>query len=127
LSIFDVPLEFWQCGKFDTFYFKHTPYASIPFSTFAKNRDNFEYIKDFNRLNCYAPTYCLKNSLTGDLLQLNKGFILGMTDHYDGDQSEENKYSFLSSEEFSADGIDFSDPGALLKRQKAILEAIHRH
>jgi hypothetical protein len=68
MSIFEVPLEFWQCGKFDTFYFKQTPYASIPFSTFAKNRDNFEYIKEFNRLNCYAPTYCLKNSLTGDIL-----------------------------------------------------------
>jgi hypothetical protein len=51
---------------------------------------------------------------------------MGMTDD-DTSSSEENKYSFLASEEFSADGIDFSDPGALLKRQKAILEAIHKH
>jgi hypothetical protein len=32
------------------------------------------------------------------------------------ENNEENKYSFLAESEFSAEGIDFSDPGALLKR-----------
>jgi len=53
---------------------------------------------------------------------------MGMTDDEEEEgSSEENKYSFLANEEFSAEGIDFSDPAALLKRQKAILEAIHKH
>ena len=50
-----------------------------------------------------------------------------MTDDEEEESTEENKYSFLANEEFSAEGIDFSDPAALLKRQKAILEAIHKH
>lgn len=79
-------------------------------------------------MNSYAPTYCLRHSVTGDIFQVNKGFIMSMTDDDNEDPSqEENKYSFLADEEFSADGIDFNDPGALLKRQKAILEAIHKH
>ena len=41
---------------------------------------------------------------------------MGMTDDDDEGNNEENKYSFLASEEFSAEGIDFSDPTALLKR-----------
>ena len=127
VSIFEVPLQFWQTG-FDTFYFKDYPYASIKFTDFAKNRENFEYVKEFNRLNSYQPHYVLRNSVTGDLFQVNKGFVMGMTDDDSSDSmSEENKYSFLAESEFSAEGIDFSDPGALLKRQKAILEAIHKH
>lgn len=100
---------------------------SIKFADFAKNRSNFEYVKEFNRLNCYEPYYVLRNSVTGDLFQVNKGFVMGMTDDDSAESSEENKYSFLAENEFSAEGIDFSDPGALLKRQKAILEAIHKH
>jgi hypothetical protein len=127
LPVFEVPAEFWQSGV-DTFYFKEYPYASIKFTDFAKNRENFEYVKEFNTLNCYQPYYLLRNSVTGDLFQVNKGFIQGMTDEEEPmSSSEENKYSFLAGEEFSAEGIDFSDPGALLKRQKAILEAIHKH
>jgi len=42
---------------------------------------------------------------------------MGMTDDDSSEISEENKYSFLAeSSEFSAEGIDFSDTGALLKR-----------
>ena len=49
-------------------------------------------------------------------MQVNKGFIMGMTDDEEEESTEENKYSFLANEEFSAEGIDFSDPAALLKR-----------
>ena len=55
-SIFDVPTQFWQSG-FDSFFFKEYPHASIKFTDFAKNRENFEYIKEFNKLNSYQPTY----------------------------------------------------------------------
>jgi hypothetical protein len=126
VSVFEVPQLFWQSG-FDTFFFKENPFMSIKFADFAKNRSNFEYVKEFNRLNCYEPYYVLRNSVTGDLFQVNKGFVMGMTDDDSAESSEENKYSFLAENEFSAEGIDFSDPGALLKRQKAILEAIHKH
>lgn len=126
VPIFEIPLLFWQSG-FDTFYFKQNPFMSIKFADFAKNRSNFEYVKEFNRLNCYEPHYVLRNSVTGDLFQVNKGFVMGMTDDDSTETNEENKYSFLAENEFSAEGIDFSDPGALLKRQKAILQAIHKH
>ena len=117
VSIFEVPLQFWQSGCFDTFYFKDYPYASIKFADSVKNRENFEYVKEFNRLNSYEPHYVLRNSITGDLFQVNKGFVMGMTDDDNSSSfSEENKYSFLAENEFSAEGIDFSDPGALLKR-----------
>lgn len=52
VPIFEVPQLFWQSG-FDTFYFKENPFMSIKFVDFAKNRSNFEYVKEFNRLNCY--------------------------------------------------------------------------
>ena len=42
---------------------------------------------------------------------------LCQTDDEEEESTEENKYSFLANEEeFSAEGIDFSDPAALLKR-----------
>jgi hypothetical protein len=66
VSIFEVPQLFWQSG-FDTFFFKENPFMSIKFADFAKNRSNFEYVKEFNRLNCYQPHYVLRNSVTGDL------------------------------------------------------------
>jgi hypothetical protein len=57
---------------------------------------------------------------------VNKGFVHNMLDSEDtGDQ---NKFHYLAEEEqFSATEIDFGDPAALLRRQKAILEAIQKH
>ena len=125
-SVFEVPTQFWQNG-FDSFFFKDYPKLSIKFSDFSKNRENFEYIKEFNRLNNYQPYYLLQNSVTGDCFQVNKGFVGGMADEEAADDGS-NKYSFLAEGlEFSALDIDFSDPTALLKRQKTILEAIHKH
>jgi hypothetical protein len=126
-SIFDVPTLFWQAGL-DSFYFKDRPSQGITFAEFAANRDNYEYIKEFNRLNGYQPHYILRNSLTGDTFQVNKGFVMGVTDDEEQPDQDSNRYQFLAeSEEFSAQDIDFSDPTALLRRQKAILEAIQKH
>ncbi len=52
VSVFEVPQLFWQSG-FDTFYFRDNPFMSIKFVDFAKNLSNFEYVKEFNRLNSY--------------------------------------------------------------------------
>lgn len=125
-SLFEVPAQFWLSGL-DTFFFKEYPHKAISFSNFAKNRDNYEYVKEFNKLNGYQPTYLLKHAITGDLFQVNKGFVMGMTDDEE-EEEEGNKFSFLADgAEFAAGDIDFSDPTALLRRQKAILEAIHKH
>ena len=114
-SVFDMPAQFWQSGL-DAFYFRDFPHASITFAEFSKNRDNFEFLKEFNRLNNYQPSYWLRHSVTGDCFQVNKGFVMGTTDD-DEEGSDENKYKFLAeSEEFSAKDIDFSDPAALLRR-----------
>lgn len=51
-SVFDLPAQFWQSG-IDSFHFRDFPHAKITFSDFSNNRDNFEFIKEFNRLNSY--------------------------------------------------------------------------
>lgn len=44
------------------------------------------------------------------------------------DSDDQSKYAFLASDEsLNADGIDFSDPVALLRRQRMILEQIEEH
>ena len=103
-NVFEVPVQFWQSG-IDQFYFKDFPHKVITFQEFAKNRVNFEYIKEFNKLNSYQPTYCVKNSVSGDIFQVNKGFIMGMSDEEEelGVSQNGNKYSFLAEgEQFSA-------------------------
>jgi len=54
---------------------------------------------------------------------VNKGFIFGL---YDQDEEESgNKFEYLAENtELMNEGIDFSDPDALLRRQKRILESI---
>jgi len=42
--------------------------------------------------------------------------------------NEQNKYFYLADkEEFSAEKFDFNDPASLMRRQKAILQAIQKH
>lgn len=51
-----------------------------------------------------------------------------MLDSEDTDDGTQNKFHFLAeAEQFSANDINFEDPAALLRRQKAILEAIQKH
>lgn len=47
---------------------------------FGKNKNNYEFVQEFNRLNEYNAHLNLYNSLTGDVIQVNKGFIYGMND-----------------------------------------------
>lgn len=95
----DVPSEFWHSGL-DSFYFKDSAgLKSISFKDFAKNRDNYEYIKEFNKMNKYAPHYCLLNSATGDFIQVNKGFVEGIIDQEDDTNNDFNKYHYLAEGE----------------------------
>ena len=47
---------------------------------FGKNKNNYEFVQEFNRLNEYNAHLNLYNSMTGDVIQVNKGFIYGMND-----------------------------------------------
>lgn len=95
----------------------------------GKNRENYEYLKEFNKLNNYAPHFYLLNSITGDYIQVNKGFLEGIGDTEDHElNQDDNKFHYLAEkDEFSAKEVDFDDPAALLRRQKAILKAIEKH
>lgn len=55
----------------------------MPLADYAKNKDNFEFVKEFNKLNSYSPSLCLQNSKTGDVFQINKGFVFNMLDQDD--------------------------------------------
>lgn len=55
----------------------------MSFEEYSKNRDNFEFLKEFNKLNDYQPYICLQNSKTGDVFQVNKGFAYNMLDQDD--------------------------------------------
>ena len=88
---------------------------SITFEDFSKNRENYEFVKEFNRLNDYQPHFCLLNPKTGDYIQVNKGFLFNMVDTEEIN-SDLNKFHYLADSEFSATEIDFSDPTALLRR-----------
>lgn len=122
-SVFDIPSMIWSSTSFDHFYFLDTQSRQkISFVEFSKNKNNFEYLKDFQRLNDYQPFVNIYNSKTGDIFQLNKGFIHGLFD-----QEEEPTQNFEFLAENNDFEIDFSDPAALMRRQKKILETIHKH
>jgi hypothetical protein len=61
-------------------------------------KENYEYMKEVNKLSSCQSTYWLKNSIAGDCFQVNKGFVMGMTDDDDEVESYGNKYSFLVKE-----------------------------
>ena len=120
-SVFDIPSLLWHSNNIDSFYFFDKMRQKVGFQEFSKNRQNFKFLQEFNGLNDYSPHVNVLNSKTGDVIQVNKGFIQGLYDQ-DDDQDEDKKYEFLA--EANDDMIDFSDPAALMRRQKKILEKI---
>ena len=34
----------------------------MPFTEYFKNRENYEFVKEFNKLNNYEPIYCIRCS-----------------------------------------------------------------
>mmetsp|Transcript_45790 Transcript_45790/g.33514 ORF Transcript_45790/g.33514 Transcript_45790/m.33514 type:complete len:89 (-) Transcript_45790:571-837(-) len=88
----------------------------MTFQEYAKNRNNFEFMKEFNKLNGYQPYVQLLNPQTGDTLQVNKAFLLNLWMSEEVDDSQ-NRFHFLAEkEEFSADKYDFQDPVSLMRR-----------
>jgi hypothetical protein len=83
-------------------------------------------LKEFHQLNDYKPTVCIYNSKTGDIIEINKGFINGLQDEEIESNSETNKFEFLAND-LTVDNTDFSDPASLLRRQRKLLERINIH
>lgn len=124
----------WFSPDFDHFYFEEDKSAKfsqgvarqkISFSEFAKNKSNFKFLQEFNRLNDYQPNIRIFNSKTKDILKVNKGFIYGLFDQEE--ETDTSKYEYLAdNKELMNDIVDFTDPAALLRRQKRILESIEK-
>ena len=102
----------------------------MTFSDYARQRDNPDFVRDFNLACSRVPHLTLLNTVTSDQAQVNKGFLDSMSlidangaGGAKGDQ--ESRYAFLASDDqLNADDTDFSDPAALLARQRKILAQI---
>lgn len=131
-NVFEVPREVWRSG-FNAFQMESGAESIITFSDYARQRDNPDFVRDFNLACSRQPHLTLVNTSTGDLAQVNKGFLDSMSlldpDSVNGgEDAEESKFAFLASDDqLNADGTDFSDPAALLRRQRKILEQIEQH
>lgn len=128
-TIFDVPKEVWRSG-FDAFQTEQG--GTTSFKDYNKSRDNPDFVRDFN-LACSRQAHLnLVNTVTKDQVVVNKGFLDSMFFDNSASQQDDSdgqqKYAHLASDEsLNADGIDFSDPVALLRRQRMILEQIEEH
>lgn len=99
----------------------------ISFHEYAKNRHNFEYLKEFNNLNDNQPNVNIMNSKTGDVMSIYKGFLVDLFDEND-EEGEIDNYEFLLNDpDLAAEFTDFTDPSALHRRQKRILDKINKH
>ena len=74
----------------------------MSFDEYALNKHNYEFLKEFNRLNNNDHSVHLINKETGDLIELNKRFLMDMIDQdNENDLENKNSYRFLS------EGSDF--------------------
>ena len=93
----------------------------MTFKDFEKSKNNFEFIKEFNRKNDYAPSLTIGSEK--DTINVNKGFMYRMYD----EEEKESDFSFLAENTDLTDDTDFSDPASLIRRQKKIIENIEKH
>ena len=54
----------------------------MPFEEFAQNKDNFEFVKDFNQMNENRADISVVNA-AGDRMLINKGFLHSIMDSDD--------------------------------------------
>ena len=87
-TVFDIPVEVWRCSGFDSFFFQSKEQSSMTFKELAKNKENHEFMKRFNKLNGNQPHLTLFNGRTGDKLQVNKGFLENIMDGDDIENAE---------------------------------------
>ena len=116
-TVFDVPREVWRSG-FNAFQMSET--STITFADYARQRENPEFIRDFNLACSRQPHLILINTVTNDLAHVNKGFLDSMffdQSVQEEPEDEQSRYAFLASDDhLNADAIDFSDPSAILRR-----------
>ena len=83
----------------------------MSFKEFAKNRSNFEFRKEFYRLNNYAPHITLTNGQ--DCITVHKSFLEGLQEQ----EEQESSFEFLAdNKDLAAEMTDFSDPTAIMRR-----------
>ena len=95
---------------------------------FVANRANPDFLRDFRKRNENQPTLSFSNE-SGDVVTVNKEFLcsIGSAEEGGEDDEEEEKreYDFLAmNSELSPENYDFSDPAALLRRQRELLKEI---
>jgi len=124
--VFQIPPHFYQ-AVIKSIYFNDTR-KTVEMEELALNRNDYEWMKDLRQRIGQGKqiTFQLFN---GDLISLHKGLLNVFRNEFeDDDISEENEYAFLSDKaEFDPTNVDFTDKGALLKRQREILKQIEVH
>ena len=106
--LFDLPYAVWYNKAFTHFQFQD---SKMPFTDFAKNRSNYEFMKEFWRLNGYQPQITVTDGT--DAITFNKAFIDGLAEPEE-EKKEEAKFGFLAADDdMNAELVDFSDPVAL--------------
>jgi len=125
-SLFNLPLRFFAY-IIESVYFKDTK-KSVSIETIAKNRKDYDWMKDLKQ-NIGQGRFITFRCFNEDLISINKCLVSIFKHEFEeDDQEEENTYSFLSDKsKFDSDNVDFTDKGALLKRQRDILEEIELH
>ena len=96
-TVFDICNQIWYGENFDHFYFVEDKKSNmavarkqISFREFSLNKASLDYVQEFNRLNDYQPHINIYNSVTKDILTVNKGFIYGLFDQ--DEEEQENKF-----------------------------------
>jgi len=56
----------FSCKNFNAFVFNNG--QKVTFEKFSQNRSNYEFLKQFNSDNEYAPHVRIENSQTGDII-----------------------------------------------------------
>ena len=120
-----MPREVWRSG-FNAF--KMADDSVVTFDSYGRQRDHPDFVRDFNLACSRQPHLSLINTKTGDEAHVNKGFLDSLSPPEAEDDDCESGFAYLaSSESLNADETDFSDPAALLRRQRMILEKIEEH
>ena len=74
-SVFDIPREVWRSG-FNAFQMGEN--RVVTFSDYSKQKDNPDFVRDFNLACSTQPHLCLLNTATKDAVHVNKGFLDAM-------------------------------------------------
>ncbi|CAI2365300.1 unnamed protein product [Moneuplotes crassus] len=125
-TIFQIPPTFYT-EIVKGVYFNDTK-KTVLLEEIAANRNDYEYMKDL-RQDIGQGKFMNFETFNGDILTVHKNMVNIFKNEFDEEEdSSENKFAFLSEQgQIGTDNIDFSDKGALLKRQREILKRIDEH